>query len=67
MRGGAQDIKQHRFFRPLEFDRLLAKKIEAPWKPALRDPLDTSNFDPYDEDDDVEPYVDDGTDWDKNF
>ncbi len=67
LRGGARDIKEHRFFRPLDFEELVHKRIAAPWKPELRDPLDTSHFDEYDEEDDVEVYRDDGSGWDKNF
>lgn len=67
LRGEAADIKAHRFFRSLDWEDLKAKRIPAPWKPKLRDLLDTSNFDSYDEDDSVQPYIDDGSGWDKDF
>lgn len=67
MRGGAGDIKSHRFFRDVDWEALLAKKIPAPWKPKLSNPLDTSHFDEYDEDDTCERYHDDGSGWDKDF
>ena len=35
--------------------------------PKLKGLTDTSNFEEYDDDDDTEPYQDDGTDWDRNF
>jgi serine/threonine protein kinase len=54
--GGAQDIRQHRFFRPLDFDELFARRVAAPWKPALKGMLDTGHFDEYDEEDEVDEY-----------
>lgn len=67
MRGGAKDIKAHRFFGAIDWDKLRRKEIAAPWKPRVRDMLDTSNFDSYDERDKVEPYRDDGSNWDATF
>lgn len=67
LRGGAGDIREHRFFKSLNFDELYAKSIPAPWKPPLSSPLDTSHFDEYAEDDNVEAYVDDGSGWEKSF
>ncbi len=54
--GGAQDIRQHRFFRPLDFDELFARRVQAPWRPALKSQLDTGHFDEYDEEDEVDEY-----------
>ena len=67
LRGGAQDIKEHRFFRSLDFDALVHRTLPSPWQPELTDPLDTHHFDEYDEEDDVEPYRDDGSNWEKDF
>ena len=39
------DIKNHPFFADINFDDLLAKKIKAPYIPALKDATDTTNFD----------------------
>lgn len=45
--GGAQDIKRHPFFaRHIDWKRLLAKKVQPPFKPAVASAIDTSNFDP---------------------
>ena len=44
-KGGFSEIKQHPFFKGFDFDKLLKKEIEAPFKPVLKDSLDVSNFD----------------------
>lgn len=41
---GVQDIKNHRFLSSLSFSNILAKKIQAPFKPKLKSDDDTSNF-----------------------
>ena len=66
-RGGVDDIKTHKWFRGVDWSALEAKRIAAPWVPPLKDPFDASHFDPYDEDDEVEAYTDDGTGWDADF
>lgn len=68
LRRGALDIKKAGWFEPLDWGALRAKKVEAPWKPPIKDPLDASNFDKYDEDEYVvEEYRDTGDNWDKDF
>eukprot|EP00826_Nyctotherus_ovalis_P049482 TRINITY_DN5992_c0_g1_i1.p1 TRINITY_DN5992_c0_g1~~TRINITY_DN5992_c0_g1_i1.p1 ORF type:complete len:363 (-),score=132.27 TRINITY_DN5992_c0_g1_i1:1249-2337(-) len=39
------DIKKHPFFAPIDFEKLLAKKIEPPFKPDLKSPTDDKYFD----------------------
>ena len=68
LRGGADEIKEQKWFKSLDFDKLLAKKIPAPWVPKIKNITDTSNFDPYATDE----HVDDGSfsdnsGWDKDF
>lgn len=41
---GVQEIKNHKFFKGLNWDDLAKKKIAAPFKPQIRDPMDVSNF-----------------------
>ena len=67
LRGGAQDIKDHAWFQGLDFHDLFRKRIKAPWVPEIKGILDSSNFEPYDEDDTVEPYKDTGSNWDAAF
>ncbi|KAG8955849.1 AGC protein kinase Gad8 [Tulasnella sp. 424] len=43
---GAEEIKRHPFFsKHINFERLLAKKIQPPFKPSVASAIDTSNFD----------------------
>jgi len=44
---GAEVIKKHAFFnRHIDFKKLLAKRIQPPFKPSVASAVDTSNFDP---------------------
>jgi len=42
---GAQEIKAHAFYAPLNFDDVLNKRIEPPFKPTVTDEEDTRNVD----------------------
>lgn len=66
-KGGAGDVKKHTFFRSIDWAKLSKRKVSTPWKPTIRSKTDTSNFDEYDEEDYVEPYRDDGSNWDREF
>lgn len=44
---GDMDIRDHSWLSFIDVDKLLKKKIPAPWIPQIRDPLDVSNFDSY--------------------
>jgi protein kinase A len=44
---GDMDIRDHPWFAVIDTEKLLSKKIPAPWVPKIRDPLDTSHFDSY--------------------
>ncbi|XP_013924408.1 PREDICTED: ribosomal protein S6 kinase alpha-4 [Thamnophis sirtalis] len=41
---GAQEIKEHPFFRSLDWDELAARRIRPPFKPLIRHELDVRNF-----------------------
>ena len=44
---GDMDIRDHAWFGVIETEKLLNKKISAPWVPQIKDPLDASHFDSY--------------------
>lgn len=41
----AEEIKRHPFFKDVNFDDILHKKIPPPYFPAITSATDTSNFD----------------------
>ena len=41
----AADLRHHPWYSSLDFDALFHQSIDAPWKPRLAGPGDTSNFD----------------------
>ncbi|EJK48911.1 hypothetical protein THAOC_32255 [Thalassiosira oceanica] len=62
--GGYRDVKQHLFFRQVNFTKLVKRQIKAPWRPEIVDPLDISHFESFvDRDDkgmkDMEPLTED--------
>merc|ERR1711966_84067 len=44
---GYLDVKEHPWFKSLDFNKLLKRKLKAPWKPKTKNPLDSSNFDDF--------------------
>ncbi|TPX47991.1 hypothetical protein SeMB42_g03136, partial [Synchytrium endobioticum] len=54
LRGGAADIKAHKFFYGVDWKALVEGRIHPPFIPKSAGPSDTSNFDTYAED--YEPY-----------
>ena len=51
--GGYRDVKNHAFFQEVNFNKLAKKQIKAPWVPQIDDPLDISNFEQFDDDEDL--------------
>ncbi|KAI8136527.1 camp-dependent protein kinase 5 [Fennellomyces sp. T-0311] len=49
LKNGADDIKNHRWFEGVDFNRLLARQIRAPYIPQIRGDGDASHFDRYPE------------------
>lgn len=45
---GAEDIKRHKWFSRLDWKALEERRLPAPIRPRIRNPLDTSNFDNFD-------------------
>lgn len=44
-KGGLNDIKNHPFFATIDFDLVLQRKINAPFKPEISNKFDVQNFD----------------------
>lgn len=44
---GTKDVKDHPWFSSLDFNELTQRKIKAPSKPKISNPLDTRNFDDF--------------------
>lgn len=66
-RTGSRGIRMHGWFDNIVWQDIVKKRVTPPWVPAICDPLDTSNFDPYEEEEVLLPYKDDGTNWDADF
>ncbi|CAO3588305.1 unnamed protein product [Absidia cylindrospora] len=49
LKAGSDDIKHHAWFEGVDFHRLLAKQIRAPYVPTIRGDGDASHFDKYPE------------------
>ena len=47
MKGGVNDIKNHRFFSGFDWIRLVQKSLTMPYVPTIRSPNDSSNFSQY--------------------
>ncbi|KAI8821016.1 camp-dependent protein kinase catalytic subunit [Fimicolochytrium jonesii] len=59
LRGGADDVKQHKWFRGVDWATLLAKQVPCPIVPSVAGPGDTRHFETYPE---VEEEESDGMD-----
>jgi len=44
---GHLDVAEHQFFKSIDFDDLLEKKLKAPWVPFVKDPFDASHFEDF--------------------
>jgi serine/threonine protein kinase len=49
LKGGAEDVKRHKWFSDIDWEKLLARSVEPPIKPECKSKDDTSNFDSYPE------------------
>ncbi|KAA0192638.1 cAMP-dependent protein kinase catalytic subunit alpha [Fasciolopsis buskii] len=49
LKNGVNDIKCHKWFRPINWVQVYRKELTAPYIPPCKGPGDASNFDEYDE------------------
>ena len=66
-KGGVQAICDQAWFKDVNWDSYMNHTQKAPWKPQCKDVLDTSNFDPYEQEEYYDPNFKDKGDWAKNF
>eukprot|EP00920_Eleutheroschizon_duboscqi_P012278 GHVT01029365.1.p1 GENE.GHVT01029365.1~~GHVT01029365.1.p1 ORF type:complete len:246 (+),score=38.71 GHVT01029365.1:1110-1847(+) len=57
LKNGVDDIRFHPWFQTLDWNHLLQKKIQPPFRPACKSPEDSSNFEHYPESREVPPAV----------
>ena len=50
--GGYREVKDHPFFKEVNFNKLVKKQIKAPWVPHIENKLDISHFENFDDEDD---------------
>lgn len=43
--GGLEELKKQAFFKDVDFDQILSKKVPPPFKPEISGKLDIRNFD----------------------
>merc|ERR1719445_2566693 len=72
IKGGIDNIKNHPWFaQKINWQKFEAMQVDAPYTPMIAGPSDISNFEEYSEDISNETnkaaYVDDGSNWDKDF
>lgn len=47
LKNGPEDIKRHKWFKGIDWDKVYQRKLKPPYVPAFKSPDDTSNFDKY--------------------
>lgn len=57
LNGATQDIMNDPFFSTIDWNALKQRTVRAPYTPPIGNPLDSSNFDEYEEEDYVGDYV----------
>jgi serine/threonine protein kinase len=67
--GGASRVRQHPWFKDIDWDKMYNREVQGPIVPHLRGPADTRNFDDYeDESANRDPYTKElSTKWDEYF
>ncbi len=49
LKGGVDEIKQHRYFKGLDFEKLQSLELKSPYIPRVTGDGDANNFDKYEE------------------
>jgi len=56
-RAGMSDVKLHPWFAGLDWGMLIERRLQPPFMPDVSNPLDTQNFDDYDEDNEIDNQI----------
>ena len=48
---GGREVREHIFFEPLDFVRLIGRQLPTPYVPTIKSPADTSNYEHFEEPD----------------
>eukprot|EP00808_Paulinella_micropora_P020544 g36056.t1 len=69
VKGGSRLVCKHPWFKDVNWTNLESRKVAPPIVPTIKDQFDLGNFDQYpeDEEEETQPYTDDGTGWDDEF
>ena len=46
-----REVREHDFFKPVDFVKLISRQLPTPHVPTINDPSDISNYDHFDEPD----------------
>jgi len=65
LRGGINEIKNHRWFSGFDWDSLKLQQLDAPWVPEIMSNVDIRNFDDFEKEDEKVPVELSG--WDDGF
>jgi len=64
--GGGREVREHAFYQPLDFVKLISRQLPTPHVPKVSSPSDISNYDKFDEPD-LQQWDDHNTDDAKTF
>jgi cGMP-dependent protein kinase len=65
--GGGEQVRAHPYFDGIDWPSLLDRKVKMPWKPKIKNSMDTSNFDEFDDEDDEDSEYNGRQSWCKAF
>jgi len=51
LRGSGREVREHPFFKPIDFVTLARRELPAPWLPTIKHPGDLSNIQAFEPDD----------------
>ena len=66
-KGGVREICDQQWFKNIDMGDFMSKSVKAPWLPKVKNPTDTSNFDPIDPGEYGDKDFKDTGDWDEDF